>query len=85
MNALAPVAAPALSGLRGWLTAIALLAGASVVAFWPSYLARPVSASSVLVHLHVALAVGWLMWVAAQATLARLRRLDAHRLMGRLA
>ncbi len=85
MNALAPVAAPALSGLRGWLTAIALLAGASVVAFWPSYLARPVSASSVLVHLHAALAVGWLMWVAAQATLARSRRLDAHRLMGGLA
>lgn len=59
MNALAPVAAPALWGLWGWLTATALLAGASVVAFWPGYLARPVSASSVLVHLHAALAVGW--------------------------
>jgi hypothetical protein len=82
VNTVAPVAAPAQSGLWGWLTAIALLAGASVVAFWPSYLARPGSASSVLVHLHAALAVGWLMWVAAQATLAHSHCRDAHRLMG---
>ena len=53
------------------------------VAYWPSYFSRVLSADH-YTHLHASLAVLWILMLAAQPTLIRMRRLALHRLLGAL-
>lgn len=54
----------------------------AVVAFWPSYLSR-FAASSGYTHLHAGTATLWLLFLIAQPTAIRTRRLRLHRALGR--
>ena len=51
------------------------------VAYWPSYFSRVLSADQ-YTHLHASLAVLWILMLAAQPTLIRMKRLALHRLLG---
>ena len=53
------------------------------VAYWPSYFSRMLSADH-YTHFHASLAVLWILMLAAQPTLIRMRRLALHRLLGAL-
>jgi hypothetical protein len=52
-----------------------------VVAYWPSYFSRVLSADH-YTHFHASLAALWILMLAAQPTLIRMRRLALHRLLG---
>lgn len=51
------------------------------VAYWPSYFSQVLSADH-YTHLHASLAVLWILMLAAQPTLIRMKRLALHRLLG---
>jgi hypothetical protein len=51
------------------------------VAYWPSYFSRVLSADH-YTHFHASLAVLWILMLAAQPTLIRMKRLALHRLLG---
>lgn len=71
--------APPFARVPGALTAILLLA---LVAFYPSYLSR-LSQTDAVRHFHGAVAFTWMLLLVAQASLARMRRFDWHRPLGR--
>jgi hypothetical protein len=52
-----------------------------VVAYWPTYFSRVLSADH-YTHLHASLAALWILMLAAQPTLVRMKRLALHRLLG---
>jgi len=52
-----------------------------VVAYWPSYFSRILSADH-YTHFHASLAALWILMLAAQPTLIRMKRLALHRLLG---
>ena len=62
----------------------ALLALASVVAFWPGYLAVPPDSLSAYHHVHALTASAWLALLIVQPALALSGRLRLHRSLGRL-
>jgi hypothetical protein len=51
------------------------------VAYWPSYFSRMLRADH-YTHFHASLAVLWILMLAAQPTLIRMKRLAWHRLLG---
>jgi hypothetical protein len=51
------------------------------VAYWPTYFSRVLSASN-YTHFHASLAVLWILMLAAQPTLIRMKRPALHRLLG---
>ena len=51
------------------------------MAYWPSYFSRVLSADH-YTHFHASLAVLWILMLAAQPTLIRMKRLALHRLLG---
>ncbi len=51
------------------------------VAYWPSYFSRVLSADH-YTHFHASLAVLWILMLAAQPTLIRMKRLALHRALG---
>lgn len=51
------------------------------VAYWPTYFSRVLSADH-YTHFHASLAVLWILMLAAQPTLIRMKRLALHRLLG---
>jgi hypothetical protein len=53
----------------------------AVVAYWPTYFSRILSADH-YTHFHASLAALWILMLAAQPTLIRLKRLALHRLLG---
>jgi len=53
------------------------------LAYWPTYFSRVLSADH-YTHFHASLAVLWILMLAAQPTLIRLKRLAWHRLLGAL-
>jgi hypothetical protein len=55
----------------------------ALVAFWPSYLSR-LGASTAYTHLHALMATTWILMLIVQPTLMRIRRLAAHRMLGRV-
>src|SRR5688572_21120368 len=59
------------------------LLAVALVAFWPSYLALPASASSLYTHAHAATATLWMLVLIAQPLLVRTRRLSLHRAIGK--
>lgn len=56
----------------------------TLVAFWPSYLARPFASSSSYTHFHAVTATLWMLLLIAQPILVRTRRLALHRTVGRV-
>jgi hypothetical protein len=53
------------------------------VAYWPSYFSQVLSADH-YTHIHASLAVLWILMLAAQPTLIRMKRMALHRLLGAL-
>jgi hypothetical protein len=53
----------------------------AVVAYWPTYFSRILSADH-YTHFHASLAALWILMLAAQPTLIRMKRLALHRLLG---
>ena len=53
----------------------------AVVAYWPTYFSRVLSADH-YTHFHASLAALWIIMLAAQPTLIRMKRLALHRLLG---
>ena len=53
----------------------------AVVAYWPSYFSRILSADH-YTHFHASLAALWILMLAAQPTLIRMKRLALHRRLG---
>lgn len=53
----------------------------AVVAYWPTYFSRILSADH-YTHFHASLAALWILMLAAQPTLIRLKRPALHRLLG---
>src|SRR5688572_7786671 len=51
------------------------------VAYWPSYFSQVLSADH-YTHFHASLAALWIVMLAAQPTLIRMKRLALHRLLG---
>ena len=51
------------------------------VAYWPTYFSRVLSADH-YTHFHASLAALWILMLAAQPTLIRMKRLALHRLLG---
>lgn len=70
--------APARSG--PWFAVFLVVA---LIAFWPSYLSR-IGAQTAYTHLHASTATLWMVLLIAQPALIRARRLDLHRMLGRL-
>lgn len=64
--------------------AMAGLFGLALIAFWPSYLAKPASATDALTHLHAGLMVVWFGLLIAQPLLIRAGYRAAHRALGRV-
>lgn len=56
----------------------------ALVAFWPSYLSKGLAASSSYTHLHAAAATLWILMLIIQPMLIRTRRLELHRMLGRV-
>ena len=54
----------------------------ALLAFWPSYLSRPLTVSA-HTHLHALTATLWMLMLVAQPLAIRTRRLPLHRLLGR--
>jgi len=63
-----------------WFAGMLLVA---LVAFWPSYLSR-LGTHAAYTHLHAVMATTWILMLIMQPTLMRTRRLDAHRVLGRV-
>lgn len=55
----------------------------ALIAFWPTYLSRSLSASSSYTHLHALTATLWMLLLVAQPLAIRKRRMAWHRLLGR--
>ena len=55
----------------------------AVVAYWPTYFSRVLSADH-YTHFHASLAALWILMLAAQPMLIRAKRLALHRLLGAL-
>lgn len=70
-----------LSGAGPYYAALLLLA---LVAFWPSYISLPRSASSAYIHFHAFMATLWALLLIAQPMLIRSGRLRLHRQLGKL-
>ena len=64
--------APYFGGL--WLVAL--------IAFWPTYLSRPLTADT-YTHLHALTATLWMLMLVAQPLAIRTKRLTLHRRLGR--
>jgi hypothetical protein len=62
----------------------ATLIALSVIAFWPRYLSQPFATIDRYTHVHAAAASLWLLLLIAQPLLIRARRLDLHRVLGRV-
>ncbi len=62
----------------------ALLLGLAGLAFRPAYLSRPAAAIDPYTHAHAILGAIWLCVLLAQSLLIGTRRLQAHRIIGRL-
>ena len=61
-----------------YFAALLLLA---VIAYWPTYFSRILSADH-YTHFHASLAALWILMLAAQPTLIRMKRRALHRLLG---
>lgn len=55
----------------------------ALIAYWPTYFSRLLSADH-YTHFHASLAALWILTLAAQPTLIRMKRLALHRLLGAL-
>lgn len=62
----------------------AVLALASLLAFWPPYFSKFATLADVRLHAHVGFVVLWMAALIAQPLLIRARRFEQHRLVGRL-
>ncbi len=65
-----------------WLAALVLCA---FVAFWPSYVSKPFAGVDARTHAHALVMALWCALLVAQPLLARARRADLHRQLGRVA
>ena len=65
------------------LLSLVLLA-LSALAFWPAYLSK-FRGADVYTHVHASLGAAWLLLLLVQPLLIRARRLQLHRLIGRVA
>lgn len=57
--------------------------GAVIVAFWPRYLGRPLSATDAYTHVHAAAMAAWYGMLVAQPLLVRSGRRNLHQTVGR--
>jgi hypothetical protein len=82
----AAIAVPRAQPRMAYVVVGTLIAAIAVVGFWRSYFG-PLLAGGVdelpLIHFHVAVYVGWLVLVIAQAALAAVGRVDLHVKLGR--
>ena len=62
----------------------AILSLSAIVAFWPSYLARPFDTIDATTHVHAAAMASWCALLVAQPFLIRGGRTALHRALGKL-
>jgi len=79
-------ARPLIVGRPLYVVLSVLMGAIAIIGFWVTYfgpLARGTHNQPLLIHVHAAVFVGWLMLFVTQAVLAAVGRVKAHRALGR--